>query len=97
MMKYVNGELVELTADEIAQHETHQAARAADQTPEWQQLRSQRDQLIAATDYLLLSDVWATLSADKQATLMAYRQALRDLPINTVDPKNPTWPTWSLK
>ena len=95
MMKYVNGDLVELTADEIAQHEAHQAARADDQTLEWQRLRSQRDQLVAATDYLLLADVWATLSADRQSTLMAYRQALRDLPINTVDPTNPTWPTWS--
>ena len=31
----------------------------------------------------------ATLSAD----MRTYRQALRDLPANTSDPANPTWPT----
>jgi len=49
-------------------------------------LRTKRNQLLAETDYLALSD--ATLSADMQA----HRQALRDLPANTSDPANPTWP-----
>lgn len=49
-------------------------------------LRAKRNQLLAETDYLALSD--ATLSADMQT----YRQALRDLPANTSDPANPTWP-----
>ena len=53
----------------------------------WNELRQQRNRLIAETDYLALSD--ATLSADMQT----YRQALRDLPANTSDPANPTWPT----
>ena len=49
-------------------------------------LRSKRNQLLAETDYLALSDV--TLSED----MRTYRQALRDLPDNTSDPANPTWP-----
>jgi len=49
-------------------------------------LRTTRNGLLAETDYLALSD--ATLSADMQT----YRQALRDLPANTSDPANPTWP-----
>ncbi len=49
-------------------------------------LRSNRNLLLAETDYLALSD--ATLSAD----MRTYRQALRDLPANTSDPANPTWP-----
>jgi type IV secretory pathway protease TraF len=49
-------------------------------------LRSQRNQLLAETDYLALSDV--TLSTE----MAEYRQALRDLPANTSDPANPTWP-----
>tara|TARA_B100001059_G_C17818659_1_gene576844 strand:+ start:243 stop:563 length:321 start_codon:yes stop_codon:yes gene_type:complete len=53
----------------------------------WDDLRTKRNQLIAETDYLALSD--ATLSAD----MRTYRQALRDLPANTSDPANPTWPT----
>ena len=53
----------------------------------WSNLRTKRTQLLAETDYLALSD--ATLSAD----MRTYRQALRDLPANTSDPANPTWPT----
>jgi len=49
-------------------------------------LRQRRNQLLAETDYLALSD--HVLSAE----MIAYRQALRDLPANTVDPANPVWP-----
>ena len=56
-----------------------------------QQLRSERDLKLAETDWVVTkssetgvaeSDAWKT-----------YRQALRDLPSNTSDPFNPTWPT----
>ena len=50
-------------------------------------LRHIRNQLLAETDWMANSDV--TMS-DAWKT---YRQALRDLPSNTSDPKNPTWPT----
>ena len=50
-------------------------------------LRSKRNQLIAETDYLALSD--AKLTDD----MKLYRQTLRDLPANTTDPANPVWPT----
>ena len=53
----------------------------------WDELRTQRNQLLAETDYLALSDV--TLSTD----MRTYRQALRDLPANTSDAANPVWPT----
>ena len=53
---------------------------------EWDALRTKRNQLLAETDYLALSDV--TLSTE----MAEYRQALRDLPANTSDPANPTWP-----
>ena len=53
----------------------------------WNELRQQRNRLIAETDYLALSD--STLSAE----MATYRQALRDLPANTTDPANPVWPT----
>jgi hypothetical protein len=51
------------------------------------ELREKRNELLAETDYLALSDV--TMSDEMQT----YRQALRDLPANTSDPANPTWPT----
>jgi len=50
-------------------------------------LRTKRNQLLAETDYLALSD--ATLTDD----MKLWRQALRDLPANTSDPANPVWPT----
>ena len=53
----------------------------------WKELRLRRNQLLAETDYLALSDV--TMSDE----MRAYRQALRDLPANTEDPANPVWPT----
>lgn len=51
------------------------------------ELREKRNQLLAETDYLALSDV--TLSPE----MAEYRQALRDLPANTTDPANPVFPT----
>lgn len=53
----------------------------------WAALRAERDRLLAATDWWGASD--RTMS-DAQT---AYRQALRDLPANTDDPANPSWPT----
>ena len=53
----------------------------------WNELRATRNQLLADTDYAALADV--TMSDD----MRTYRQALRDLPANTSDPLNPTWPT----
>ena len=50
-------------------------------------LRRQRNQLLSETDYLALAD--STLTDE----MRSYRQALRDLPANTVDPANPVWPT----
>ena len=50
------------------------------------ELRRQRDQLLTETDYLALAD--STLTDE----MRSYRQALRDLPANTVDPANPVWP-----
>ena len=50
-------------------------------------LRIKRNKKLAKSDWMANSDVTMT---DAWKT---YRQALRDLPANTADPKNPTWPT----
>jgi hypothetical protein len=53
----------------------------------WDDLRSRRDYMLESTDWTQVQDApvdhaaWAT-----------YRQALRDLPANTVDPRDPPWP-----
>ena len=59
---------------------------AAAQIVEWRDLRNTRDRLLTATDW------WATSDRSMTAEQTAYRQALRDLPANTVDPANPVWP-----
>ena len=53
----------------------------------WRELRNFRNMKLDETDWMgnsdvTMSDAWKT-----------YRQALRDLPANTSDPKNPSWPT----
>ena len=55
--------------------------------PKWEALRLERDSLLSQTDTYALSD--RTLSDE----MRTYRQQLRDLPANTSDPTNPTWPT----
>jgi predicted DNA binding CopG/RHH family protein len=53
----------------------------------WERLREERNIRLSETDWMTVSD--RTASAEQ----LAYRQALRDLPANTTDPANPTWPT----
>ena len=56
-------------------------------TQPFEQLRIDRNNLLKQTDWMANSDV--TMS-DAWKT---YRQELRDLPANTKDPANPTYPT----
>jgi hypothetical protein len=89
--KIVNGQQVELTAEEIAAIQAQEAAwNAGAFDRAMVDLRSKRDRLLAATDYLALSD--QTLSAE----MSTYRQALRDITsgLTTVEQVDAvTWPT----
>ena len=73
-----------LSAEEIAEREAYE--RDVQPGIDLEILREERNRRLAETDYLALSDV--TLSTE----MASYRQALRDLPANTTDPANPTWP-----
>ena len=73
-----------LTAEEIAEREAY--ARDVLPVEQMRELRLRRNQLLTETDYLALADL--TLTDE----MRDYRQALRDLPANTVDPANPVWP-----
>ena len=77
--------IIPLTAEEIAEREAY--ARDVRPLEQMAALRRQRNQLLTETDYLALAD--STLTDE----MRSYRQALRDLPANTVDPANPVWPT----
>ena len=52
--------------------------------------RARRDALITATDYLLMPDY--PISAAQLAEVRAYRQALRDLPLQPGFPQHIDWP-----
>jgi hypothetical protein len=53
----------------------------------WERLRNRRNGLLAATDHRMVTDApWDT------EPWAAYRQALRDLPEQTSDPRAAVWP-----
>ena len=89
--KIVNGETIQLTAEEEAARDAEEAAWADGALARAQaSLRAKRNQLLAETDFYALSDV--TMSSDMET----YRQELRDLPDgkDTVEKcDNVTWPT----
>lgn len=54
----------------------------------WERLRNHRDALLADCDWRVVADApWDV------APWQAYRQALRDLPDATTDPRKAVWPT----
>jgi hypothetical protein len=53
----------------------------------WERLRLRRDGLLRGSDYRMVTDApWDT------EPWAVYRQALRDLPDNTTDPRLAAWP-----
>lgn len=55
-----------------------------------EQIRAERDGKIAATDYLMMPDY--PLPEEDRATVVAYRQALRDIPTQDGFPREVVWP-----
>ena len=87
----VNGETIQLTAEEEAARDAEEKAWA-DGAPERRMalLRDQRNQILAQTDWMGNSDV--TMSTARKN----YRQALRDITTQTPTDdilSNITWPT----
>ena len=89
--KYVNGVLVDMTADEIA-------ARQAEET-EWangasarniKELRFERDLKLAKTDWVVT--MHKELGTNIPAAMKTYRQALRDITDSATSLDDVTWP-----
>lgn len=79
--KLVEGQTMERTEEEIA----------ADRVPlQASAVRTQRDKLLAATDWAVLPD--SPLDGTSQTALKAYRQALRDVPQQEGFPNSISWP-----
>lgn len=55
-------------------------------------IRARRNLLLRESDIYVLPDRWDSYTTAKKNAWKNYRQALRDLPETTVDPKNPVWP-----
>lgn len=87
MKKLVNGQYVDLTADEIAEIERQRIeweAGADDRAAE--AVRKERNTLIAETDW------WATSDRTMTTEQAAYRQALRDITNQATFPNEVVWP-----
>ena len=94
MNKYVNGVLVAMTDEEVAQIIAEQPTDAEIMAQKWVAVRVERNAKLAATDWVVtkatetgvaVSDEWKT-----------YRQALRDITVSHATQSNPddiTWPT----
>ena len=63
---------------------------AAKLAAQWAKLRSDRNGRLLACDHTQLSD--APMDQTTKDAWATHRQALRDLPANTEDPTNPSWP-----
>lgn len=89
MKKLVNGEFVDMTEQEIAEFLAEAEAYEVQKVNKrWEALRDERNARLTATDWTQVAD-----APVDQSAWANYRQALRDLPENTVDPFNPVWPT----
>ena len=84
----VNGQIVQCTAEEETYFDSLEqdfantaVARAS------AKVRKERDELIAATDWMGNSDITMT------SAMTTYRAALRDVPAQAGFPDNVTWPT----
>jgi len=79
------------TAAEETAADAHEAALVLAKTAEdMAYLRSERNSLLSSSDWTQGND--SQLSDEDKTSWATYRQSLRDLPSNTGDPANPTWP-----
>lgn len=79
MHKIVNGQRVELTDAEVERREAEEAAwNAGAFDRAIADLRSRRNQLLAASDWTQVADV--ALTVEQDTAWRDYRKALRDLP-----------------
>ena len=91
--KMINSERIELTDAEQADWDAHRERIRTVERPArlFDLLRMNRNRLLSETDYLFGSDA-PSMTAEKINEWKVWRQRLRDLPANTDNPQNVTWP-----
>ena len=88
-IRFLNPDVTYVDKEDTDELKALYAKDAADLPKQlWEVLRRERNRRLTETDWMLLSDTTEMSDAWK-----TYRQALRDLPANTSDPENFTWPT----
>ena len=71
--------------EQLAEEELKEASRDY-----WKELRNKRDFLLSQSDWTQGNDSPLTLQQKEEWKI--YRQSLRDVPSNIIDPKSPVWP-----
>lgn len=84
----------EILEDKVVKHSLTRDKTANETDKEkWNEVRLQRDRLLADTDKLTLSDRWEKLTTEQRQALSEYRQQLRDIPNKFDDPNTVIFPT----
>ena len=86
-----NGVDIQLTPEEETARDAEEATWEEEKPARAMEgLRGNRNTLLAETDWTQAFD--SPLTDEVKAEWTVYREALRDLPANTDDPADPTWP-----
>lgn len=84
-LKIVDSKILEMTDSE---------KQNVDSANSFIDLRKERDMRLKNTDWIIIKQYEDNmLSISKYQPWLDYRQSLRDLPKNTINPLNPSWPT----
>lgn len=86
LYKSVNGVKMEFSPEDYAQYELDRIEYETNTLP--REIRTERNRLIAESDWTQAKDIPDSVSA----VWAAYRQALRDVPQQPGFPTNVTWP-----
>jgi len=80
--------VVDEAAETVVNNQAQADADALESS--WDSLRRERDSLLVSSDWTQYND--SPLTDEVKTSWSVHRQELRDLPANTGDPSNPTWP-----
>ena len=94
VVPYPGGNTSYWVVDEEAQTVVNDQAQSDADTLErsWVILRAERNVLLVSSDWTQYND--SPLDDEAKTDWETYRQSLRDLPANTPDPADPTWPVF---
>ena len=90
MKQLLNGTLVEMTDEQIAEYNARQPSDDKILSNKWEAIRSRRNKLLAESDWIITKSLETGVAVTD--AWKNYRQALRDVPSQS-DVDNISWPT----